>query len=49
MDNYISLYERLGLFYLGRELNPKTLIPESDDQLFLYKSKDLQHMPPSSE
>lgn len=40
MDNYISLYERLGLFYLGRELNPKTLIPESDDQLFLYKSKD---------
>ncbi len=40
MDTYISLYEKLGLFYLGREVNPKTLTADNDDQLFLYKSKD---------
>lgn len=38
MDNNISLYEKLGLFYLGKEVNPKTF--QVTDNLFLYKSKD---------
>lgn len=38
MDNYISLYEKLGLFYIGKEVDPKT--SEVTEDLFLYKSKD---------
>ena len=38
MENIISLYEKLGLFYFGKEVNPKTL--ETTDNLLLYKSKD---------
>lgn len=39
MEDYISLYEKLGLFYLGKEVEPKT--SKSTENLFLYKSKDL--------
>ena len=38
MENTISLYEKLGLFYFGKEVDPKTL--ETTDNLLLYKSKD---------
>lgn len=38
MENIISLYEKLGLFYFGKEVDPKTL--ETTDNLLLYKSKD---------
>ncbi|MDD4764664.1 MAG: DUF87 domain-containing protein [Atribacterota bacterium] len=38
MDKNISLYEKLGLFYLGKEVNPKTF--QTNENLFLYKSKD---------
>jgi hypothetical protein len=38
MDNNISLYEKLGLFYLGKEVEPKTF--KMTDNFFLYKSKD---------
>ena len=39
MENIISLYEKLGLFYFGKEIDPKTL--ETTDNLLLYNSKDL--------
>jgi len=38
MKNEISYYEKLGLFYLGKEVDPATF--QSTDNLFLYKSKD---------
>ncbi|MBP8718781.1 MAG: DUF87 domain-containing protein [Candidatus Atribacteria bacterium] len=38
MENNISLYEKLGLFYLGKEVDPRTF--KITDNLFLYKSKD---------
>jgi DNA helicase HerA-like ATPase len=38
MENNISLYEKLGLFYLGKEVDHKTF--QTTDNLFLYKSKD---------
>ena len=38
MENIISLYEKLGLFYFGKEVDPKTL--ETTDNLLLYKSQD---------
>jgi len=38
MKNNISLYEKLGLFYLGKEVDPKSFQPT--ENLFLYKSKD---------
>lgn len=38
MDNNISLYEKLGLFYLGKEVDPKTF--QVTDNLFLFKSND---------
>ena len=37
MKNIISLYEKLGLFYLGKEIDSDTL--EITDNLLLYKSK----------
>jgi|LSQX01.1.fsa_nt_gb hypothetical protein len=40
MESYISLYEKLGLFYLGKEIDPKTLAFKTGEELFLYKSKD---------
>ncbi|MFZ2331042.1 MAG: DUF87 domain-containing protein, partial [Atribacterota bacterium] len=40
MEDYISLYEKLGLFYLGKEIDPRTLAFKTDDTPFLYKSKD---------
>ena len=40
MESYISLYEKLGLFYLGKEIDPKTLAFKTGEDLFLYKSKD---------
>ena len=46
MESYISLYEKLGLFYLGKEIDPKTLAFKTGEELFLYKSKDLPHMLP---
>jgi hypothetical protein len=39
VENIISLYEKLGLFYFGKEVDPKTL--EITDNLLLYRSKDL--------
>jgi len=36
VENIISLYEKLGLFYLGKEVDPKTL--DTTDNLLLYKS-----------
>ncbi len=39
MENYISMYEKLGLFYLGKIVDQKT--SEITENLFLYKSKDL--------
>ena len=39
MEDYVSLYEKLGLFYLGKEVDVKTY--QTTDDLFLYKSKDL--------
>jgi len=38
VENIISLYEKLGLFYFGKEVNPKTL--ETTDNILLYKSQD---------
>ena len=38
MENTISLYEKLGLFYFGKEIDPKTL--ETTENIFLYKSKN---------
>jgi len=38
MENTISLYEKLGLFYFGKEVDPTTL--ETTEELFLYKSKN---------
>lgn len=38
MENIISLYEKLGLFYFGKEVDPKTL--ETTDNLLLYKSNN---------
>ena len=38
MDKNISLYEKLGLFYIGKEVDPKSF--QSTDNPFLYKSKD---------
>lgn len=38
MDNEISIYEKLGLFYLGKEVNPETF--QTTENLFVYKSKD---------
>jgi hypothetical protein len=38
VEKTLSLYEKLGLFYLGKEVDTKTL--ETTDNLFLYKSKD---------
>jgi len=38
VENIISLYEKLGLFYFGKEVNPKTL--ETTDNLLLYKSNN---------
>lgn len=38
MENIISLYEKLGLFYFGKEVDPKTL--ETTDNFLLYKSQD---------
>jgi len=38
VENIISLYEKLGLFYFGKEVDPKTL--ETTDNLLLYKSQD---------
>ena len=40
MESYISIYEKLGLFYLGKEINPKTLVFKTGEDPFLYKSKD---------
>lgn len=37
MKNIIPLYEKLGLFYLGKEIDPETL--ETTENLLLYKSK----------
>jgi hypothetical protein len=39
MENITPEYEKLGLFYLGKEVNPET--QELTDQLLLYKSKHL--------
>ncbi len=39
MENTTSLYEKLGLFYLGKEVNSET--QELTDNLLLYKSKHL--------
>ncbi|MCD6556403.1 MAG: ATP-binding protein [Bacteroidales bacterium] len=39
MENQPSIYEKLGLFYLGKEVNPDT--QELTDDLLLYKSKHL--------
>ena len=33
MENIISLYEKLGLFYFGKEVDPKTL--ETTENLLL--------------
>jgi len=38
VENIISLYEKLGLFYFGKEVDPKTL--ETTDNLLLYKSNN---------
>lgn len=38
MDKNISMYEKLGLFYLGKEVDPKSF--QTTENLFLYKSKD---------
>ena len=39
MKNLSSIYEKLGLFYLGKEVNPET--QELTDELILYKNKHL--------
>ncbi|MCD6556727.1 MAG: DUF87 domain-containing protein [Bacteroidales bacterium] len=39
MENITSSYEKLGLFYLGKEVNPDT--QELTEDLLLYKSKHL--------
>ena len=39
MENITSIYEKLGLFYLGKEVNPET--QELTEDLLLYKSKHL--------
>ncbi|NPA43979.1 MAG: DUF87 domain-containing protein [Chlorobi bacterium] len=39
MENLTSIYEKLGLFYLGKEVNPDT--QELTDELVLYKNKHL--------
>jgi hypothetical protein len=38
LENIISLYEKLGLFYFGKEVDSKTL--NTTENLLLYKSKD---------
>lgn len=38
MDNLIPVYEKLGLFYLGKEVDPDT--SGMTENLFLYKSRD---------
>ena len=40
MEDYVSLYEKLGLFYLGKEIDPKTLAFKAGEVPFLYKAKD---------
>ena len=37
MQDIISRYEKIGLFYFGKEVNNRTL--KTTDDLFLYKSK----------
>ncbi len=39
MKDELSVYEKLGIFYLGKEVDLKTL--ETTENLFLYKSKNL--------
>jgi len=39
MEEITSIYEKLGLFYLGKEVNPET--QELTDELVLYKNKNL--------
>lgn len=39
MENLSSIYEKLGLFYLGKEVNPET--QKLTDELVLYKNKHL--------
>lgn len=39
MENLSSIYEKLGLFYLGKEVNPET--QELTNELVLYKNKHL--------
>ena len=39
MENITSTYEKLGLFYLGKEVNTEN--QELTDDLLLYKSKHL--------
>jgi len=39
MDNLTQIYEKLGLFYLGKEVNQDT--QELTDELLLYKNKNL--------
>ena len=39
MSNEMDYYEKLGIFYLGERVDPKTL--EKNGELFLYKSKHL--------
>ncbi len=38
MENITKAYEKLGIFYLGKEVNPKT--QELTDELVLYKNKN---------
>ncbi len=38
MDKNIALYEKLGLFYLGKEVDPNT--SQTTENIFLHKSKD---------
>lgn len=40
MEDYISLYEKLGLFYLGKEVDHETLEYKTDESPFLFKTKD---------
>jgi len=39
MENSDKLFEKLGIFYLGKEVDPKT--QELTDNLVLYKNKNL--------
>lgn len=38
MTDFATLYEKLGIFYLGKEINPQT--QEQTDDLVLYKNKN---------